>query len=125
MLAFEIEVDGERACIAGIEDWSLLTFHLDAMRNGSSEEIWLSMGGMSQDDENRVAHHVRWGRIDLCVGSRVTLTVVNTDEPDPPLRRYRSDREVQENPYTEEEWEEMERSEWMRLKAKFEPDNTK
>jgi hypothetical protein len=94
------------------------------MRNPSGEEVWTSMGGMTETDENGIAHHVLWGRVDLRVGSKVTLTVVDTNEPDPPLKKYRSDRDVQEDPYTAEEWEEMERSEWLRLKAKFERDTT-
>jgi hypothetical protein len=49
------------------------------------------------------------------------IEVIETDAPDPPVRRYRSDREVQESPYSDEEIEQFEREELRRLKAKFEP----
>lgn len=55
------------------------------------------------------------------VGSKVVIEVIETDAPDPPVRRYRSDREVQESPYSDEEIEQLEREELRRLKAKFEP----
>lgn len=126
MLAFEIEIDGKHFCLAGVEDWSILAFHLDASRHSESDEIRLSMGGLTQNDQNGVSHHVRWrDRQDLKVGSTVTVTVVDTNAPDPLLRRYRSDHDVQECPFTEEEMEEMQRAQWLALKAKFEPDSEK
>jgi hypothetical protein len=125
VLAFEIEVDGERQFVAGTQDWSLLALHIDALRHGddpSGEEIRISMGGLSEPDANGVPHHVRWGNRTLQIGSKVTVTIVETDEPSDPIRRYRSDHEVQENPFTDEEIAEFERADWLRLKAKFEPD---
>jgi hypothetical protein len=49
------------------------------------------------------------------------INIVETDQPDPPVRRYRSDRKVQESPFSDEEIEQMEREDYERLKAKFEP----
>ncbi len=57
----------------------------------------------------------------MTVGSKVVINIVETDQPDPPVRRYRSDRLVQESPFSEEEIEQMEREDYVRLKAKFEP----
>jgi hypothetical protein len=123
VLAFDVEIDGEHFCVAGVDDWSLLTFHLNAMREAESEAVWVSMGGMTEDDENGVSYHLRWrDKQDLAVGSTVLIRVIETNSPDPLLRRYRSDREVQESPFTEHEMEEMERAQWLALKAKFEPD---
>lgn len=59
-------------------------------------------------------------RRNLAVGMQVTIKIVEADRADEPVRRYRSDREVQENPFTDEE---IEREDWLRLKAKFEPEN--
>jgi hypothetical protein len=128
MLAFEIEIDGERNLLAGTDDWDLLSFHLDATREDARRpdlEVTVSMGGLTQEDENGIRHHVRWGRRELQVGAKVVLTVVDTERPDPPIRRYRSDREVQEDPYTDEEIAEFERADYLRLKAKFEPETGK
>lgn len=125
MLAFEIEIDGERLLLAGTDDWDLLSFHLDALREDARRpdlEISLSMGGLTQEGENGIRHHFRWGRRELQVGTKVALTVVDTEQPDPPIRRYRSDREVQEQPFTDEEIAEFERADYLRLRAKFEPE---
>jgi hypothetical protein len=128
MLAFELFVDDERICLAGMEDWAVMSVILSAVRSGQRPDgqpregkLDVHVGGLSEDDPDGVAHHARWARIDLATGSRVSVNVVETDHPDPPARRYRSDREIHESPFTDEEIEEMEREEWLRLKAKFEP----
>jgi hypothetical protein len=52
---------------------------------------------------------VRWRGRTLTVGSRVTVSVVDAERPDPPVKRYRSDKDVQESSFTEEELREMRR----------------
>jgi len=127
MLAFDIYIGEERLCLAGVDDWSLLSAHVTAQRgdssnDGAAESLELYMGGMTQSDAENVSHHVRWGTVtELGVGTKITIHVIETDTPERPIRRYRSDYEVQEQGFTEEEIEEMERQEWLRLKAKFEP----
>ena len=128
MLAFEVFVDDERICLAGMEDWGVMSVILSAVRSRGGDrprpgELDISVGGLTEDDSNGVAHHARWTRLKLQVGSRVIVNIVESQQPDPPTRRYRSDRQVQEPAYTEEEIEEMEREDWLRLKAKFEPGN--
>jgi len=66
-----------------------------------------------------VAYHVRWRGRDLTVGSRVTVSIVDTGHPDPPVKRYRSDKEVQESSFTEEELKEMRRQDYLELKKEF------
>ena len=126
MLAFDILIDGERLARAGFEDWSVLSAHVTAVkeRHGARQrdgELELSVGGLSQSDQDGAAYHVRWAKRVLEVGSKVTIEVVDTDAPDAPLRRYRSDSEIQESPWSAEEIEQFEREEFRRLKAKFEP----
>jgi len=128
MLAFEVEIDGEKAFLAGVEDWHLLTFHLNAMREQDSlacsdYDLDLHMGGMTVSDEHGVAHHLRWGgELPLALGSVVTIKIVETDSPDPLVRRYRSDREVQECAFTPEEMRQMRYDDYLAYKAEFEPD---
>jgi hypothetical protein len=128
MLAFDIVIDGERLARAGFEDWSVLSAHVTAVkeRHGARQrdgELEFSVGGLSRCDEDGAAHHVRWAKRDLGVGSRIAIEVIDTDAPDEPLCRYRSDRDVQESPYSAEEIEQFEREEFLRLKAKFEPEH--
>ena len=125
MLAFELFVDDERICLAGMEDWAVMSVILSAVRaqegSGRPREATLgvSVGGLSEHNAEGVAHHARWARIDLATGSRISVNVVDTDHPDPPARRYRSDRQVQEPAFSEDEIEQMEREDYERLKAKF------
>jgi hypothetical protein len=127
MLAFEIWVDDERLCVAGIADWALLSVgvtgrrhrHPDAPRG---DDIELDVGALSGPDATGVSHHVRWNGRTLHSGTKVTIQIVETESPDQPTRRYRSDKEVQEEPFTDDEIAEFERATWLRLKAKFEPE---
>jgi hypothetical protein len=126
MLAFDIRIGEERLWLAGVEDWSLLSAHLTAQRGDLCDEIEsleLYVGGMTKPDVAGTAHHVRWGRSrQLEVGTMITIHVLDADAPDMPIKRYRSDYEVQEPAFTDEEIEHMQREEWLRLKAKFESD---
>ena len=126
MLAFEVFVDDQRICLAGMEDWSVMSVILSAVkaRRGDQErggELDVSVGGLSEEDKDGISHHARWARLNLTVGSRLMVNIVETNQPDPPIRRYRSDHVVQEPAFTEEEIEKMEREDYERLKAKFEP----
>ena len=62
---------------------------------------------MTIGDENKIRHHFRWSERKLRVGSAVTVRVVDIDLPDPPVKRFRSDAEIQECPFTEEEMRQM------------------
>ena len=127
MLGFELYVDGERICLAGMEDWSVMTVILSAVRPLSGDrprpgELDVSAGGLSETDADGASYHARWARVALKVGSKVTINLVETDQPDPPIKRYRADREVQEPAFTDQEIQEMEREDYERLKATFEPE---
>lgn len=127
MLAFKIEIDGEDFVTAGFDDWSILSLHVNASRGSPSapfesaryNEARFSVGGLSETDTEGVSHHVRWKDKVLPIGSRVTVTVVEVDHPDLPLKRYRSDAKVQENPFTEEEIREMRWRDYLDLKKEF------
>jgi hypothetical protein len=126
MLAFEISIDGERFARAGFADWSVLSAHVTAVQEGAGRpdrkgELEFSVGGLSKSNSDGAQYHVRWSKRQLTVGSKITVEIVETEDPDEPERRYRSDREVQESPYSDEEIEQFEREEWERLKAKFHP----
>jgi hypothetical protein len=128
MLAFELFVDDRRICLAGMEDWAVMSVILSAVNSGERADglpregkLDVSAGGLSENNSSGVAHHARWARVDLQVGSKVQINVVETAEPDPPIHRYRSDRKVQEPAFTKAEIEQMEREDYERLKEKYEP----
>jgi hypothetical protein len=122
MLALKIELDGDEPIIAGVEDWSVLGLNLTATRSEASERfghLRTSVGGLTLPNENAVCHHFRWKEMELRVGSRVVVTLVETDSPHPPVKRYRSDGEVREDPFTEGEAREMRLQDYLELKKEF------
>ncbi|WP_310467391.1 hypothetical protein [Sphingomonas sp.] len=126
MLAFELFVDDRRICVAGMEDWAVMSVILSGVRRREQDpddagRLDIAAGGLSETGADGASFHSRWEKVDLTVGSRVVINLVETDQPDPPIKRYRSDREHHESPFTDEEIEEMEREDYARLKAKFEP----
>ena len=77
MIALLVEIDGERYVLAGVEDWSLISAHLTAMRGvggdteakNKEDEIELSLGGLTRADASKHRYHFRWPRTELKVGS--------------------------------------------------------
>jgi len=123
MIAFQVEIDGKPTVLAGAEDWSILALHVTArrqMESGKSNELQLSVGGLTEDDRDGVSHHFRWKERDLRIGTKVVVTVVETDVPDQPTKRYRSDAQIQENPFTDEEMRELRWKDYQALKLEFE-----
>jgi hypothetical protein len=128
MIAFQVDIDGERVVVAGVEDYSVLALHVDAGRGKESTnspakataEIRFSVGGLSRADPSGVRHHFRWPERNLAMGSTISVTIVDVENPDPPQRRYRSDKHVQQSPFTEEELREIRRQDYLELKKEFE-----
>lgn len=126
MLAYEIEIDGKKYVTAGVEDWSILSLHVTASRREENSPvrdgyIECSVGGHTLPNDEDIRHHFRWVRAPLKIGSAVTVRVVDVPVADEPKNRYRSDSQVQENPFTEEEMREMRYQDYLSLKAEFEP----
>jgi hypothetical protein len=126
MLAFEVSIDGQAPVVAGVEDWSILFLHVTARRagnpgTGDKDRVEASVGGLSLSDAANVSHHFRWSEKSLDIGSVVSIRVVDALEVDAPAKRYRSDREVRESPFTEEEWRRMRYNDYLALRKEFEP----
>lgn len=123
MIAFEISINGKKFVLAGFEDWNLLHAHLNAHRaqkTGEIDEFEITVGGLAQPKDPEILEHVRWGRCNINLGDEVTLRLVEVPSADKPIKRYRSDRTVQENPFTEDEIREMQFQDYLRLKEIFE-----
>ena len=122
MIAFRLSINGDNPKDYGFEDWSILTSHLFARRNPESrdiDDIEFSINGLAEEVEANTLEHVRFGKLALKVGDNLTIQIVETESVEKPIKRYRSDSLVQENPFTKEEIFEMERQEYERLKDKF------
>jgi hypothetical protein len=123
MFALEVSINGEVALTAGVEDWTLI--HADILALRANEKIEedrfeIKVDGMPQQVTQGQHEHIRWGTKRLQLGDVIQVRLIETESVDPPIKRYRSDKEVQENPFTEEEIYEMEKETYLQLKKKFE-----
>jgi len=122
MFAFEITLNGEHAFLAGIEDWDLLHVDLMALRprdETEKESYEIKVTGLPHQTVEHQLEHVRWGSKELSMHNEIKIKLVNVDAADPPIKRYRSDKEVQENPLTNEEIKEMRYKNYLELKEEF------
>jgi hypothetical protein len=103
MIAFEIAIDGQKTCTAGVGDEGVLSVIATWVRRPArdpetgemvpgqfAEELALDAGGLTHDPDG-AAVQVRWLRQSLKVGQQITLTVVETSDADPPRTRDRTD----------------------------------
>jgi hypothetical protein len=109
MIAFQIDIDGDRYVVAGAADWSILALHVTAARGRKdaesqatkADDVRFSVGGLSRADATGIRNHFRWPEKHLDIGSTVTVTVVDVENLDAPVKRFRSDKDVRENPFTD------------------------
>lgn len=124
MIAYRIKLNGKLILTASQEDWSLLSAHVTASRDngeqGVVDYIRFSMGGLSKELPHGYPEHFRWSDWELSLGDKVEIEIVDINEPDPPKKRYRSDKEKREDPFTEEELKEMRYQDYLELKKEFE-----
>jgi hypothetical protein len=121
MIAFEVFIDGKRLACAGTKAGGVLSFILTSVKQ---DEARLHLGALVKEDDG-VSYHLRWNPAEtyLPIGSRVELRIVNGDNIDAPVIRYRSDREIQESPFTEAELRKMRHRQFLELKREFEPNS--
>jgi hypothetical protein len=124
MIAIKIRVNGDLLYVIGQEDVSILNSNLVISRDNSERDvddyIRLNAGGLSQDTDKGYPEHFRYKSQNLQVGDVVEMEIVDTKKIDAPEKRYRSDQEVQENPFTNEECREMRYNDYLQLKEEFE-----
>jgi len=124
MIAYKVKINGEEIVVAGQEDWSVLTTHILATRKEEHDpeggRIQYSTTGLSHSNQDGYGEHFRWGDRELKAGDVVSIEIVSTESPSTPIKRYRSDKIVQENPFTEEEIKEMKYRHYIELKKEFE-----
>ena len=127
MISFKVKRNRKLIFTIGQEDTSILHANMlvsqGNLERGAEDYIRLSCGGLSHETEKGHPEHFRWKDQALNIGDTIEIEIVETDEIDPPIKRYRSDKDVQENPFTEEEIREMRYQDYLELKKQFEPDN--
>jgi hypothetical protein len=80
MIAFEISVNGEKACVAGGNNfvYSAIISRVD----DATELVDFNVTGML--DENGTPKYLRWNTPAIQLGDEVTIRIVETNSPDPP-----------------------------------------
>jgi hypothetical protein len=88
MRAFEVSVNGEKLCLAGIgEDGVVTTIVHLAARHGEGG-FFLAVGGLI----SHTKEHVNWiNQKPLNVGDNVQVKIIETDAADKPIDKYRLD----------------------------------
>mgnify|MGYP001549951617 CR=1 FL=1 len=128
MIAYKVFINGEYIATTSQEDWAVLTATIVATRKDDTQtsvrDIRCNLGGLSLPNEEDISHHFRWKNINLNVGDKIEIEVVDVSEIDSPVKRYRSDSKVQENPFTDEECREMRYQDYLEYKKEFEPNAT-
>lgn len=122
MLALVICINGEQLLVAGEETCELLTADVFAMRQSDADdsEYHVGVSGLPEQREEGKSEHIRWKRLPFNIGDEISLRLTDVSTADKPIRRYRSDSKVQENPYTDEEIRERQWQSYLWLKKKFE-----
>ena len=90
MIAFEIFINGEKRCTAGIGSagvlssvlsWRGLQPYADG-RSPDSESLVLDVGGMGGASRQ----HARWIEENIHVGDEIRIRVIECDKPDKPTK---------------------------------------
>jgi len=88
MRAFEISLNGEKLCLAGIGDDGVLTTIVHLASRHSEGGFFLEVGGLI----SRTKEHVNWTNLRaLNVGDNVQVKIIETDAADKPIDKYRLD----------------------------------
>jgi hypothetical protein len=107
-VGFQVQVNDDAPVRAGDAASRVLSAIVSYTASGN--EIELTVGGLVAPDSS-ATEHLEWLRRELKVGDRIVLTVVNTVDLDPPVRRTPEDPELAQQ---------RERRYYERLKARFE-----
>jgi hypothetical protein len=96
MIGFEVEINGEKVCIAGFETPGVLTAALSWVKarpsneGTNSEAITFHVGGLTDRGSER-DEFIDWIRQSLSLGDEVKIRVLEAEEFDQPVRTYTRD----------------------------------
>jgi len=112
MICFDISLNGERLCIAGKKEATVLTSMLHLLKDKEfGEEVALEVGGMYERASGTAAHPKWIDHLPLKVGDEITIRIVESATADEPM---------EERIVTPEWKRDEERDYFQSVKAKFE-----
>lgn len=87
MQAFEVSVNGERLCLAGVAD-GVLTTILCCTTQQRRGNLFLEVGGLISETKE----HVNWiSQKALSLGDSVQIKIIEAEAVDNPIKKYRLD----------------------------------
>lgn len=93
MICFDVFVNGERVCRAGVGDTGVLTAILswvgrspEDRQDAPEEELDLSVGGLYGERGTGTAHPTWVDQLDLTSGDEVLIRIVQDEAPDRPAK---------------------------------------
>ena len=98
IVCFEVAVNGERQCVAGVGDARVLSLHLIWIRaprplpneassaSAEVEQPILSVGGIADSDDDH-SESLHWTEQPVATGDTVSIKIVRPSAYDPPLER--------------------------------------
>jgi len=87
MRAFEIYLNDQKLCLAGIGDNGVLSAIVTCVMNPTNKSMFVDMGGLISPK----GQHVSWIRqLPVAVGDKIQVNVVEEDSVDEPERRDRT-----------------------------------
>src|SRR5262245_37555239 len=92
MRAFKVDLNGKRLCVAGVRETGVLSTIVTYANGAKGHSLDLSVGGLFTPSHE----HATWKRVDLKVGDKVVVTVIETNTVDRPEKRYRPDSKIAE-----------------------------
>jgi hypothetical protein len=108
-LAFEVSLNGERLCIAGLPDarvlstalsWSSSSQPIRLKKGTVLEQLYLHVGALTESRSGATAHPNWVAHSKLKVGDTFSVRIIGTADADPPVREQRlSPEEAREEEY--------------------------
>jgi hypothetical protein len=83
MLAFEIYINGQRLCLAGVSNAGVFSAIIEYL-GGDEEHLLLDVGGLLIPE----GEHVSWRVMSLSVGDDVRIRILESDKVDAPTERF-------------------------------------
>jgi hypothetical protein len=87
MRAFEVFLNGERLCLAGIGDDGVLNAMVDCVAKPPQQGVELSVGGLISPPRE----HVDWVDRKVSVGDQILVKIVDAGRVDEPSKRHSHD----------------------------------
>jgi len=92
MRAFDVRLNGKRACVAGVGRDGVVSVIVDHVAGNGGQRLHLTVGGLRSDPDE----YVTWKSTPLRVGDEVRLKIIEVDSVDRPRTRKRMDPKQEE-----------------------------